>query len=98
MGHASQPAGVFTLRVNNRDALTFNVSLDDSSWQSSDGSVRATYEVMEANAEDSDGVFTIYARTNLVTPGSTTTFEISGSAAKSLRWFGIYEAPGQSGS
>ena len=79
------------LKMNGRPALEINVTLNDSSWQSADGKVRASYRVMEANAEDSNGVLTIAVANELVETNKPATFEVIGSAANSQRWFGIYD-------
>lgn len=90
MGFASQPAGTFALRVNGQPALEFNVALDDQTWQSADGSVRMRYTVMENNGEDSNGVLVLAVAASRLTPGQPATFEVTGSAAGSERWFGVY--------
>jgi len=90
MGFASQPAGRFELRVNGRPALDFNVALDDQTWQSADGNVRLRYTVMENNGEDSNGVLLVGVAAALLEPGRPATFEVTGSAADSQRWFGVY--------
>ena len=43
MGYASNPPGTFTLRLNGKAVLEFNVSLHDQSWQSADGKVRMEF-------------------------------------------------------
>ena len=94
MGFLSQPAGAFTLKINGVRAFDFNVTLEDSTWQSADGKVRASYRVMEANAEDSNGVLTLVLPRDMATTSPTPTFEVTGSAAESQRWFGIYKLAG----
>ena len=91
MGFISQPSGTFTLKVNGSSALEFNVTLDDNAWQSADGKFRASYRVMEANAQDSNGVLTIAIANALIDGSKPVTLEVVGSAANSQRWFGIYD-------
>jgi putative membrane-bound dehydrogenase-like protein len=91
MGLVSQPAGKFTFKVNGKSAIEFNVALNDESWQSDGGKVRMSYHVMEANAEDSNGVLVIAVARELAKPDELMTFEVIGSAANSQRWFGIYD-------
>ena len=93
MGFVSQPAGKFSLRINDQPMLDFNVSLNDASWQSSDGRVRMNYSVMEANEEDSCGVLEIEVAPSLVKKGEAARFEVIGSGAGSQRWFGVYLVP-----
>jgi putative heme-binding domain-containing protein len=93
MGFSSETSGKFTMTINGKSALDFNVTLTDQSWQTHDGSLRLTYTVMENNNEDSNGVLTIEASPSLMGEGHPTTFEVTGSAANSQRWFGIYVLP-----
>jgi putative heme-binding domain-containing protein len=90
LGFTSQPAGKFSLALNGKAAFDFDVTLADKTWESADGKVRASYIVMEANEEDSDGVLLIEVAGALLEPGKPATFEVIGSAANSLRWFGVY--------
>lgn len=90
MGFVSQPAGKFTLKLNDRPAFEFDVTLNDKSWQSADGTVRANYIVMESNDEDSNGVFQVAVSPALLQPGQSATLEVTASASGSQRWFGIY--------
>jgi len=91
LGFISQPAGKFTLKVNGQPALEFNVALTDTAWQSTGGKIRASYHVMEANAEDSNGLLTIALPREMVRGTNAPAFEVIGSAANSQRWFGIYD-------
>jgi hypothetical protein len=90
MGFVSQPKGDFVLKINGQELLRFDVSLIDNDWQSSDGRVRMRYTVMEANAEDSNGLLEIEAPLSLLQPGRPVSFEVIAPAANSQRWFGIY--------
>ena len=69
------------------------VTLSDASWHSKDGRVFMRYEVMENNAEDSNGVLTISVRGVLLKPATPVAFEVIGSPTDSQRWFGIYLLP-----
>ncbi len=95
MGFLSQPSGKFSLRLNGQPAFDFNVSLNDTSWQSTDGRVRMNYTVMEVNDEDSCGVLQIEVAPGLLKKGEAAHFEVVGSGASSQRWFGIYLLPEQ---
>ena len=77
-------------RINDQAAFDFNVSLNDSSWQSTDGRVRMNYTVMEVNDEDSCGSLEIEVAPALVKKAEATRFEVVGSGAGSQRWFGLY--------
>ncbi len=91
MGYLSMPAGTFTLQLNGKASLDFNVSLHDQTWQSADGKLRMSYTVMENNAEDSNGILLIDVPGALLEAGKPATFEVVGSAANSQRWFGVYQ-------
>jgi hypothetical protein len=93
MGYISQPAGQFSLKVNGKPALAFDVTLTDQTWQSGDGTVRMSYTVMENNSEDSNGVIVIEVAPNLIEPGKPVEFEVTGAPANSQRWFGVYLLP-----
>jgi putative heme-binding domain-containing protein len=89
-GLISAKSGKFVLNVNGKPALNFNVTLNDASWQSKDGSVVMRYHALQNNSEDSNGVLTISVRGDLLRAGEPVNFEAVGSATDSQRWFGIY--------
>jgi hypothetical protein len=90
LGFLSQPAGMFTLKVNGKSAVVFDVTLNDAEWTSADGKVLVVYRVREANSEDSNGVLYLRVVRELVNDRAPT-FEVVGSAANSQRWFGVYD-------
>ena len=90
LGLKSESSAKFELKVNGRSALEFDVTLRDETWQSGDGKVRMTYTVMENNTEDSNGLLVIEVARDLVEAGQPVTFEVTGGAAHSGRWFGLY--------
>ncbi|MEO5802422.1 MAG: neutral/alkaline non-lysosomal ceramidase N-terminal domain-containing protein [Verrucomicrobiota bacterium] len=90
LGYLSDKSGKFSLSLNGKAVLDFNVTLTDAAWKSKDGRVSMRYQVMENNAEDSNGVLTISVRGDLFKPADPINFEVIGSASNSQRWFGIY--------
>ncbi len=90
LGYFSDSSGKFTFSLSGKPVLDFDVTLSDANWQSKDGRVFLRYEVMENNAEDSNGILTISVRGDLLTASKPVNFEVIGSAANSQRWFGIY--------
>ncbi|MEO6183015.1 MAG: c-type cytochrome, partial [Verrucomicrobiota bacterium] len=90
LGYFSDAAGMFFLNLNGKRVLDFNVTLSDAAWQSKDGRVSMRYQVMENNVEDSNGILTISVREDLLHANMPVSFEVTGSAANSQRWFGIY--------
>jgi hypothetical protein len=93
LGYMSDKSGKFSLSLNGKAVLDFNVTLSDAIWKSKDGAVSMRYQAMENNVEDSNGVLTISVRGELLKAGERATFEVTGSAANSQRWFGIYLVP-----
>lgn len=93
MGLKSQPEGTFSLWINGREALQFEVELDDAEWARPDGAVSVHYRVVENNSEDSNGTLEVEVAPTWATPGEVATFEVRGSARGSQRWFGLYELP-----
>ena len=90
MGSASSPPGRFSLSLNGKPALDFDVALHDQAWQSADGKVRMSYMAMEDSSQESNGILTITVGGSLLQPGQPATFEVVGPAANSQRWFGVY--------
>lgn len=89
MGHKGEPAGGFTLKVNGGSPISFDVTLVDQDWVSSDGRVRMSYHVREANSQDSCGSLVVEIAEALAGVGPVE-FEVAGSIRASQRWFGIY--------
>ncbi|MES2707599.1 MAG: neutral/alkaline non-lysosomal ceramidase N-terminal domain-containing protein [Verrucomicrobiota bacterium] len=94
LGHRSQPAGIFQLKLNGARSLEFGVELNDHIWTNADGTVRLAYEVKEAGPEDSNGIFSLTVAHSLLQPGKPVVLEVTGSAAGSNRWFGVYALTG----
>jgi putative membrane-bound dehydrogenase-like protein len=90
MGYGGGPSGRFSLRLNGKPALDFDVALHDQAWQSADGKVRMSYMTMEDSPQESNGILTITVSGSLLDPGKRATFEVIGPAANSQRWFGVY--------
>jgi putative membrane-bound dehydrogenase-like protein len=91
MGWFTTTPGKFTLSINGKPVLDFDVALNDASWQSADGRVQMNYTVMENNADDSNGVLAIEVPNALLEPGKPAVFNVTGSASGSQRWFGVYK-------
>ncbi len=89
MGHKGEPAGGFTLKVNGGSPVPFDVTLADQDWVSSDGRVRMSYQVREANSQDSCGSLVVEIPETSAGVGPVE-FEVTGSIRASQRWFGIY--------
>ncbi len=95
VGYLSDPAGKFYLKVNGKSAVAFDVTTTDAVWEHPAKEVTVRYSVMENNAEDSNGVLTISVSSVWLQAGKPVTFEVTGSASNSQRWFGVYELPQQ---
>ena len=95
VGFLSGPAGKFYLKVNGKSAVAFDVTTTDAVWEHPAREVTVRYSVMENNEEDSNGVLTISVTSIWLEAGKPVTFEVTGSASNSQRWFGVYELPAQ---
>ncbi|MDB6026061.1 MAG: putative rane-bound dehydrogenase [Verrucomicrobiales bacterium] len=95
VGFLSGPAGKFYLKVNGKSAVAFDVTTTDAVWDHPAHEVTVRYSVMENNEEDSNGVLTITVTSIWLEAGKPVTFEVTGSASNSQRWFGVYELPQQ---
>lgn len=89
-GYASQPGGYFELKVNGNKVLQFDVTLVDRTWKSPDGKASVRIQPMSTTREDCSGLMTIELSGELILPGKPVTFEVTGSASGSRRWFGVY--------
>jgi hypothetical protein len=90
MGSGGGPPGRFSLLLNGKPALDFDVALHDQTWHSTDGKIEVNYLAMEDSPQESNGVLTISLSGSLLEPGKPLKFEVTGPAANSQRWFGIY--------
>jgi len=95
VGLISDSAGKFYLKVNGKSAVAFDVTTTDAVWEHPAHEVTVRYSVMENNAEDSNGILTISVSSIWLEAGKPVTFEVTGSASNSQRWFGVYELPQQ---
>lgn len=93
MGLWSETSGGFTLKLNGRAVLSFDVTLTDQTWESADGKVRLSYSVMENNSEDSNGVMAIEVSPGVLVPGQPAQVTVAGANIGSQRWFGVYVLP-----
>jgi putative membrane-bound dehydrogenase-like protein len=89
IGFLSQPKGSFTLTLDGKPLLEFDVAVDDARWQSADGRATLDFECRAANREDATGLMTLTLPAELLRPGEPATLEVTGSAAGSQRWFGV---------
>jgi putative membrane-bound dehydrogenase-like protein len=90
VGHRGNQAGKFSLRLNARPVLDFGVALHDQSWQSTDGSVRMSYLVMEDSVQESNGILTITVPAALLQPEKPAAFEVTSPSPNNGIWFGVY--------
>lgn len=95
MGFLSQPTGGFSLVLNGRSPLRIDVTLEDVEWASADGRLRVRYTPEQQNEEDTCGVLEIECEPSMLdSVDSWGHFEVTGQAAASQRWFGVYAVPG----
>ncbi len=91
MGWNSQPGKGFTLLVNGREAMKFDVKIDDATVSRNDGDVVMTWYVQAKNSEDATGVLTIEIADSWLKKGEGALLEVVGEAAGSERWFGVLD-------
>ena len=89
IGFLSQPDGDFTLALDGRPLLTFDVAVDDARWISKDGRSTLDFECRASHSEDAAGIMTLTVPAELLRAGAPAGLEVTGSAAGSLRWFGV---------
>jgi putative heme-binding domain-containing protein len=92
VGFLSQPKGKFTLKLDGKELLEFDVVLDDARFEGAGGAT-LDYRCRQANGEDSTGVMTLTVPTRLLVAGRPVELEVVGSAANSQRWFGLLLCP-----
>ncbi|HAB15214.1 MAG TPA: c-type cytochrome [Verrucomicrobiota bacterium] len=91
MGLASQPAGGFSLWLEDRHVFDFEISLGDARWTSDDPPVSACYLIRERGEQDSDGILSLAVKGSALKPGQPVRWTVRAGKADSQRWFGIYE-------
>ena len=90
MGYGGGSPGKFTLKLNDRPVLDFDVALHDQAWHSADGMVEVTYMAMQDSADESNGMMNLSVSDSLLEAGKAVTFEVTAPGARSKRWFGIF--------
>jgi putative membrane-bound dehydrogenase-like protein len=92
VGFLSQPKGKFTLKLDGKGLLEFDVVVDDAHFEGPAGAA-LDYVCRQANSEDSTGIMTLTVPARLVAAGRAAELEVIGSAANSQRWFGVLLCP-----
>ena len=96
-GFFTQPeGGYFTLLVNGKELLKFDVSVTTTSWQTPDKRSTLEYNVLgftRADKEDTVGVMKLTLPAGTVNVGESVEIGVKGSASSSWRFFMLYETP-----
>jgi len=96
-GFFSQPeGGHFTLLVNGKELLKFDVSTRTTKWQADDIGGVLNYDVFgftRADNEDSVGIMKLTLPAGTVKVGESVEISVKGSASGSSRFFMLYETP-----
>lgn len=91
LGWKSQPATEgFSLAVNGRERLDFDISTRAETWQSADGSARLYYVPTWRNEEDSAGLFVLVLSEGDFAPGEPCELSVTSRGSGSQRWFGLH--------
>jgi hypothetical protein len=93
LGWQSQPAGGrFSLWLNQEKLLDFDITLTSTTWKNADGAVELKYTVKSIDRdEDSSGIMELTVPSSRLKIGEPATLRVDGSAANSLRYFGLQE-------
>ena len=91
-GWLSQKPGGFTLFLDDKALIDFEVTGKSMRWKSEDGNVVLDYTVMSSDSEDSSGIMKLTVPYSILTPGKPSELRVVGSDSKSARWFGLYES------
>jgi len=95
-GWVTEPGGGhFTLFLDGRKVLTFDLAMKSKTWRSADRRFSLAYEVMgftRPDRQDSVGIMTLTAPAGAVKVGQSVEIKVTGSASKSRRFFMLYEA------
>jgi len=96
-GFVSEPVGGnFTLFVNGKEVLTFDLAMESKTWRSADRRSSLAYEVMgftRPDKQDSVGIMTLTLPAGVVKIGESAEIGVKGSASGSQRFFMLYEIP-----
>lgn len=89
MGYFAQPAGSFTLYINDVKAIDIpTISEQDAVWSTPDKTIELKY-VRDPSLPES-GVFTLTLPSSLASPGQPLRLKVVGTDSDSRRWFGVY--------
>jgi len=90
LGWVDQPRTKgFTLLVNGKEALTFDVTQDRSVWRSADKRVAFHFVPMRPMPQDGIGLFYVALAAELLTLGKPCAFGVRSNGSGSRRWFGL---------
>lgn len=90
LGWNSQPrVGGFTLFVNDKEALVFDVERDNLTWNNKDTGVSLVFAPRKVTHEDRAGLFYLTVPSALARPGKLCTLTVRSAGSGSQRWFGL---------
>ena len=94
-GFVTEPAGgQFTLFVDGKEILTFDLAMKSKTWRSADQRFSLAYKVMgftRPDKQDSVGIMTLTSPAGVVKTGESVQIGVKGSASGSKRFFMLYE-------
>lgn len=91
LGYASEPSGSFTMHLNGKPLLDFDVSLSSKKWASADGTCELLFDVHSANSQDAFGVMYLTVPASMLESGKPARISVTGSNANSRRWFMVLD-------
>ncbi|MSR47230.1 MAG: c-type cytochrome [Planctomycetes bacterium] len=89
VGFLSQPSAGFTLALDGKELLRFDVVVNDTRWRSADGDIELDFECRAAHSEDATGIMTLTLPAARLAAGATAELTVVGGDAGSQRWFGV---------
>ena len=96
-GFVTEPAGgQFTLFVDGKEILTFDLAMKSKTWQTADKRISLAYEVMgftRSDKQDSVGIMTLTVPAGVMKTGESVEISVKGSASGSKRFFMLYRTP-----
>lgn len=87
--------GRFTLHLEDRRLLDFDVRLKSTVWKSADQTVELHYTVTDADAQYGSGVMELVIPADRLPKEGPVRLRVTGSANQSQRYFGLLEQAGK---
>ncbi len=91
MGFITMPSGRFTIGVNDKPVLDFDVTTESAKWKSADGASELVFDVQNTSGQDGFGIMYLTLPVSMLEPGKPAHISVTGAASDSARWFMLYD-------